>query len=305
MDRLFRKRIVGKKVNVHKYLFSKLKSDEMEITMEKEMLAKIKLVCSDIDGTLVEEGKGGLNPEYYKEILRLKEKGIMFAVVSGRSYAGSKHLFEPVINDIIFINDNGAVLTYQGKTIKSHLLPSDLVKDMIADLKEELKEVTYISALTGSYALKKNQEFCRILREDFSLQVIELDCLPESLPQDAGVLSMGMFDPVDAEEAVGHEFIDKWNQHELIQAVPGGKFWFNIIQRNVDKGVALREIMEMYNIAPEEVIVIGDNMNDMGMLTCVPNSVAIGNAREEVKAVCRYVADTNVNDGVLQILKRL
>ena len=42
-------------------------------------LSKIKLVCSDIDGTLVEEGKKGLNPEYYDEIRRLKEKGIMFA----------------------------------------------------------------------------------------------------------------------------------------------------------------------------------------------------------------------------------
>ena len=103
----------------------------------------------------------------------------------------------------------------------------------------------------------------------------------------------------------GKEYIDKWNQHEMIQAVPGGQYWFNIIQKNIDKGVALRELMEMYNIAPEEVIAIGDNMNDMGMLTCIPNSVAIGNAREEVKAVCKYVADTNANDGVLQILKKL
>ena len=93
--------------------------------------------------------------------------------------------------------------------------------------------------------------------------------------------------------------------HDLIQAVPGGQYWFNIIQKNIDKGVALKELMEMYGIAPEEVIAIGDNMNDMGMLTCVPNSVAIGNAREEVKAVCKYVADTNANDGVLQILKKL
>ena len=273
--------------------------------MEKEMLSKIKLVCSDVDGTLVEEGKGGLNPEYYDEIRRLKEKGILFAVVSGRSYAGSSPLFAPVIDDVIFINDNGAVLTYQGKIIKSHSIPDELVKDMVSDLKEELKGVTYLSALTGSYAWTGNQEFCDILRDDFALKVTELEHMPESLPDGAGVMSIGVYNPVDAEEAVVKEFIDKWNQHELIQAVPGGQFWFNIIQRNIDKGVALRELMEMYHIAPEEVIAIGDNMNDMGMLTCVPNSVAIGNAREEVKAVCKYVADANANDGVLQILRKL
>lgn len=273
--------------------------------MEKEMLRKIKLVCSDVDGTLVEEGKGGLNPEYYDEIRRLKEKGIMFAVVSGRSYEGSAHLFEPVINDVIFINDNGAVLRYQGKIIKSHSIPDDLIKEIISDLKEELKPVTYISALTGSYAWAGNQEFCELLRTDFNLTVKELEHMPESLPEGAGVMSMGVFDTVDAEKAVGKEYIDKWNQHEMIQAVPGGLYWFNIIQKNVDKGVALKELMDMYHLAKEEVIAIGDNMNDMGMLTCVPNSVAIGNARQEVKDVCKYIADTNANDGVLQILKML
>lgn len=273
--------------------------------MNQEMLSKIKLVCSDVDGTLVEEGKGGLNPEYYDEIRRLKEKGIMFAVVSGRSYAACKPLFEPVINDVIFINDNGAVLTYQGKTIKAHTLPNEVVKDMVRDLRNNLQSVTYLSALTGSYGWAGNQAFCEILRNDFHLNVTELEHMADSLPEGAGVMSFGVYDPVDAEAAVGDEFINKWNQHELVQAVAGGQYWFNILQKNVDKGVALRELMEMYNLVPEEVIAIGDNMNDMGMLTCIPNSVAIGNAREEVKAVCKYMADTNANDGVLQILKKL
>ena len=274
-------------------------------TMEKEMLSKIKLVCSDVDGTLVEEGKGGLNPEYYEEIRRLKEKGIMFAVVSGRSYAASSPLFTPVLEDIIFINDNGAALTYKGKVIKAHTIPVEVVKEMIRDLSDDLKEVTYLSALEGSYGWKRNREFCRILREDFHLNLTELEEMPDSLPKDAGIMSLGMYDPVDAETAVGKEFADKWNQHPLIKAVPGGQYWFNIMQKNIDKGVALKELMEMYNIKLEEVIAIGDNMNDMGMLTCVPNSVAIGNARQEVKDVCKYIADTNSNDGVLQILKKL
>ena len=274
-------------------------------TMDREMLSKIKLVCSDVDGTLVEEGKAGLNPEYYDEIRRLKEKGIMFAVVSGRSYAASSPLFTPVIDDIIFINDNGAVLTYQGKTIKAHTIPVEVIKEMIGDLPDEVKEVTYISQLKGSFAWKKNQEFCRILREDFFLNLTELEEMPDSIPDDAGIMSLGMYDPVDAEAAVGEEFAKKWNQHELIQAVPGGQYWFNVMQKKITKGVALKEVMEMFNFKPEEVIAIGDNMNDMGMLTCVPNSVAIGNARQEVKDVCKYIADTNTNDGVLQILKIL
>ena len=78
--------------------------------MDRSVLEKIRLVCTDVDGTLVEEGKGNLNPEYYAQIRRLKKKGIRFAVVSGRNYESARPLFEPVLEDILFINDNGAVI---------------------------------------------------------------------------------------------------------------------------------------------------------------------------------------------------
>ena len=159
--------------------------------------------------------------------------------------------------------------------------------------------------MTGSYAWGGNKEFCRELREDFGLKLRELEVMPDSLPENAGVMSIGVFDPKDAREAVGEEFINKWNQHKDICAVPGGQYWFNIIQKNVDKGVALKELMEMYGVTDEEVLVIGDNMNDVCMLSIVTNSVAIGNAVQEVKDICKYTADTCENDGVLKILKML
>ena len=101
---------------------------------------------------------------------------------------------------------------------------------------------------------------------------------------------------------VGKEYIEKWNNHELIQAVPGGLYWFNILQKKVDKGVALRELMDMYNIAPEEVIAIGDNMNDITMLNAADLSIAVDNARQEVKCICDKVIPSNMQDGVANYL---
>ena len=60
----------------------------------------IKLIVSDLDGTLVEDGGGVLNPEYFSQIRRLKKAGILFAAVSGRSYSSLEKLFAPVIDDI-------------------------------------------------------------------------------------------------------------------------------------------------------------------------------------------------------------
>ena len=56
----------------------------------------IKLIASDIDGTLVPDGAGEINPEIYKEILRLRGKGIQFAAASGRQWVSIERLFEPI-----------------------------------------------------------------------------------------------------------------------------------------------------------------------------------------------------------------
>ena len=67
----------------------------------------IKLVASDVDGTLVPDGTFEINPEIYDVIKALKEKNITFVAASGRQYASLKKLFAPVADQILYIPDNG------------------------------------------------------------------------------------------------------------------------------------------------------------------------------------------------------
>ena len=57
----------------------------------------IKLVASDIDGTLVPEGTTSIDPEFYEIIRKLKKKGILFAGASGRQYSSMRALLDPVL----------------------------------------------------------------------------------------------------------------------------------------------------------------------------------------------------------------
>lgn len=92
----------------------------------------IKLIASDVDGTLLPEGTADLNPELYDVILKLKEKGIVFAAASGRQANSVKTVFAPVEQEMYFITNNGGYVTYRdevlacrvfdGKTIKRSLL---------------------------------------------------------------------------------------------------------------------------------------------------------------------------------------
>ena len=64
----------------------------------------IKLVVSDVDGTLVPDGTFDINPEIYDVIRELKNRGITFVAGSGRQYASLRRLFAPVADDIFIYN---------------------------------------------------------------------------------------------------------------------------------------------------------------------------------------------------------
>ena len=70
----------------------------------------IRLIATDIDGTLVEDGTTVINTEIYDIILKLREKGIQFAVASGRNWNSIENLFKPVCEKIFYISDNGAYI---------------------------------------------------------------------------------------------------------------------------------------------------------------------------------------------------
>ncbi len=74
---------------------------------------------------------------------------------------------------------------------------------------------------------------------------------------------------------------------------------------DVSKGKALQVIAKNLGIAPEEVVAIGDNHNDIGMLRFAGLGVAMGNAHDEVKAAADYVTLSNAEEGVAAVIERL
>ena len=74
---------------------------------------------------------------------------------------------------------------------------------------------------------------------------------------------------------------------------------------NVSKGNALSVIAKDLGIAPEEVVAIGDNHNDIGMMRFAGLGVAMGNAHEEVKEAADYVTLSNAEEGVAAVIEEL
>ena len=69
----------------------------------------IKLVASDLDGTLLLNGAQQLPEEIFPLIRELKKLGILFVAASGRQYPNMRRLFDSVADEMAFICENGAL----------------------------------------------------------------------------------------------------------------------------------------------------------------------------------------------------
>ena len=101
----------------------------------------IKLIATDIDGTLVKDGTMHIDPEYMTVIHQLIQKGIHFVVCSGRQFISERKLFAPIKDELLYVTDGGTVVrtpkeilkvhticTYQGKRIETDIsLRCDLI----------------------------------------------------------------------------------------------------------------------------------------------------------------------------------
>ena len=56
----------------------------------------IKLIATDVDGTLVKDGTLLIDPEYMTVVSRLVDQGIYFVVCSGRQFSSEQKLFAPI-----------------------------------------------------------------------------------------------------------------------------------------------------------------------------------------------------------------
>lgn len=260
----------------------------------------IKLIVSDVDGTLLPEGTADLNPELYDVIRDLKAKGIVFAAASGRQMNSVQHVFEPVKDDIYFITNNGGYVSYQGAVLACRSIAADTVRDIITYIRGMKNTFYLVTSPKADYTDSKDSQMMKWLREGYQISIEELDdVLKLEQPlvkisayvedQDAGV----------AAEPAKKVFAGK------ATVTAAGEHWIDFTAPGAEKGNALMELQKKLGVRPEETMAFGDNHNDISMLKCAGESYAVADAREEVKAVCHHILPDANKNSVLNVLKTL
>ena len=94
----------------------------------------IRLICSDIDGTLLQYGKKELEDEIFEQIRELHRRGILFCPASGRQYTSLRKLFAPVADCCVFLCENGGVIYKDEQCIAKNPMPRALAEEIANDL---------------------------------------------------------------------------------------------------------------------------------------------------------------------------
>ena len=81
-------------------------------------------------------------------------------------------------------------------------------------------------------------------------------------------------------------------------------YYTEISQKDVDKWDALKYLIKELNIQKEELIAIGDNINDRDMIINAGLGIAMGQSMPEIKEVADYVTDDNENEGVKKAIEK-
>lgn len=263
----------------------------------------IKLICSDIDGTLVPDGTDKINPEIFKVIRELKRQGTQFVAASGRQYESLRQLFLPVVDEIIFAADGGNVIMEKGELISvTKMEPAD-AKELLEEVEKIPRTTLMLGAPRTSYIQADQPELIEWMDKGYHFNLTVVENIREGLKND--IVKISLYDSTSHVEEIAEQYIsDKWFHHERIKAAYAGTMWLDFVSRKGGKGGAIQYIQNRLFATPEETMAFGDNQNDLEMLAFAKHSFAVGNARQEVKDAAKYVADTNVNDGVLKELKK-
>ena len=259
----------------------------------------IKLIVTDVDGTLVEDGFTNVDPRLFDTILKLREKGIQFAVASGRPWASVERTFEPVKKKVFYISNNGSYIGCYGRSLYVYAMDREIVKRLIHAVRKNPEFSMVYAAEDGDYTESKDDALCNWLVEIYKFNLHRVDDL---LTVPVPCTKLSIYRAGGVEEAV-KPLVEEFK--DILQIACAGDVWLDCMAKNVNKGHAVKVIQDSLGIKPEETMAFGDQLNDIEMLQQAYYSFAVANARDEVKKAARFQADSNVNQGVLKIMQNL
>ena len=241
-------------------------------------MTNLKLIATDLDGTLLQNGAQKCNQELFPLVESLHEKDVLFCACSGRQYESLRNLFEPVKDKLVYLCENGVQVIYRDKILLEETLDYDLSMEICRAVMEHEGCEVMVSTSKTSYLLDRNKEYVRYIIEDVKNKVDLVHTLEEIKEN---VIKVAAFIPAEKLNEVQKDLHARF--HTQCQVLTSGTIWVDFLPNNVNKGTAMKKISEILEIPLEDIAVFGDNENDRSVLEIVGHPYLMENCNPTMK----------------------
>jgi Cof subfamily protein (haloacid dehalogenase superfamily) len=243
----------------------------------------IRLIASDLDGTLLQNGAQSLTAEALDLIKEIQALGIQFVAASGRQYASMKELFAPLWKDIFFVAENGSLIVHKNKVLDKTVIRPDIAAELISELYQNDNCDVMVSGAHSVFFQPKPQTRPYIEKLLYEVKnTITLVSDLASLEDEIIKISAIVYE--DAAHALCAEMLPKWSGR--LHTAVSGKEWVDFTPSS--KGEAIEKLRIKLGLEQDELVAFGDNFNDESMFGAVRYSYAMNSAQDEVRMMARH-----------------
>lgn len=258
-----------------------------------------KLIAIDLDGTLLTD-ELLISPATVSAIQKAVAIGTIVTIATGRMFPSAKLIAQQ-------LGINVPLITYQGAIIKDinekevmyeRLIPPDIAQKLveIASEKNIHLQVYQDDILYSASENEKLITYCEASQVPY-----EIEANLEKLAKN-GFTKVLIIDEPDYLDTLQEELRTLFGERAHI--AKSKKHYLEVTHPEANKGSALLHLAKMLGVERSEIIGIGDNHNDLELITTAGLGVAMGNAVIELKDCADYISLSNNEEGVLHVIEK-
>lgn len=244
---------------------------------QQENQKKVKLIALDMDGTLL-DNKEEVTVENREAIRNAREKGVRVIIATGRSIITCRKYAESLDLLSYLITVNGSeIWEHEGKLMERNPVPSELIEWMW-DLSQTYKTKFWASSTDKVWRNEMAKDIKNHQWLKFGYQI--------------------------EDDQVRNTVLNMLTRNPMLEISNSSPINIEINALGVNKAMAISKVCEELNISMDNVLTIGDSLNDIEMIKKAGIGIAMGNAQEVVKNAADWVTSTNLDNGVAKAIEK-
>lgn len=273
----------------------------------------MKLITVDLDGTLLAEDST-ISEENVRAIHLAQKAGHIVAVFTGRSEGDVREILSRADLDCPITAGNGGK-SYDGKKIVKELsLSLEVVQEVVQILEE--KQIYYELFSNNGLLIDKskteffNEEIERYYGPSEKNAEWATTIINTQMKQ-YGIIPVSDFNAIDLSQQSVYKIMvlcfdleklaqlrKELSKKVTVSLTTSGNEKLEISHANASKGNSLKMMADYFKVPLENTVAIGDSMNDYSMFQAAEVSIAMANAREQIKKISTYMTKSNEDNGV-------